>query len=286
MPTGFMHWRTFQALQRVTEIGDRFVSYVDQGSGDPIILIHGIPTWGYLWHRLLPVLSDRHRLLVPDLLGFGFSDKSDRFDRSIHAQACMVEQWMDALGIASATVIAHDIGGGVALRLATGSPERVSKLCLINNVCYDSWPIEAMLQMGHPETRRKVAAPTLLMLLRQALKQGFHSTPDDGLLSGLLAPYTTEVGKLSLIRNAAALNTNLTTELTPLLARMNIPTLILWGEDDVFQAVRFGERLAWDIPQARLIRIKEGRHFVMFDQPQTVEDHLTAFVTSPVTSPV
>ncbi len=283
---GFIPWRTFQALQRVTEIGDRFVSYVDQGRGEPIILIHGIPTWGYLWHRLLPVLSPQHRVLVPDLVGFGFSDKGDRFDRSIHAQACMLEQWMDAMGIASATVIAHDIGGGVALRLATGSPERVSKLCLLNNVCYDSWPIEAMLQMGHPETRRKLAASTLLTLLGQALKQGFHSSPDDELMSGLLAPYRTEVGKLSLIRNAASLNTNLTTELTPLLPRLRIPTRVLWGEDDGFQAVRFGERLARDIPQAELIRIKDARHFVMFDQPQAVADHITAFVNRPVTNSV
>jgi pimeloyl-ACP methyl ester carboxylesterase len=102
-------------------------------------------------------------------------------------------------------------------------------------------------------------------------------------LNGLLAPYATEVGKLSLIRNAAALNTNLTTELTPLLAGLKIPTLILWGEEDVFQPVRFGERLARDIPHARLVRLKEARHFVMCDQPQAVTDHVTAFLQQPVT---
>jgi pimeloyl-ACP methyl ester carboxylesterase len=142
-----MHWRAFQALQRVVKLDNDFVSYVDEGAGEPVILLHGIPTWGYLWHGLIPALSRTHRLLIPDLVGFGYSDKSDRFDRSIHAQALMVERWMDALEIGTATVVAHDIGGGVALRLATLRPGRVSTLCLLNTVCYDSWPIEAMLQL-------------------------------------------------------------------------------------------------------------------------------------------
>jgi pimeloyl-ACP methyl ester carboxylesterase len=283
MPETLMTWRAFQGLQRVTEVEEHFVSYVEQGAGEPVILIHGIPTWGYLWHRVLPALPKGYRLLMPDLLGFGYSNKRDRFDRSLQAQARMLNGWMDALGIATATVIAHDIGGGVALRMATLCPGRVSKLCLLNTVCYDSWPIEAMLQLGHPETRRKLSASSVLTALTQALKQGFASSPDPHVLEGLLAPYATEVGKLSLIRNAAALNTNLTMELTPLLPRLAMPTLILWGEDDIFQPVRFGERLARDIPHARLVRLKEARHFVMFDQPQAVAEHVTAFLQQPVT---
>lgn len=216
-------------------------------------------------------------------MGFGYSDKGDRFDRSIRAQALTIERWMDALTIDTATVVAHDIGGGVALRLATLRPGRISKLCLLNTVCYDSWPIEAMLQLGHPEARRKLSASSVLTLLRQPLKQGFAVSPDAALLDGLLAPYATEVGKLSLIRNAAALNTNLTTELTRLLPGLKIPTLVLWGEEDVFQPIRFGERLARDIPHARLIRLKEARHFVMCDQPQAVANHVAAFLQQSVT---
>ncbi|WP_083448201.1 alpha/beta fold hydrolase [Nitrospira moscoviensis] len=247
-------WLRWTAASSATSNRER----ESQSSSESVIFIHGIPTWGYLWHGVLPALPQQYRLLTPDLIGFGYSDKGDRFDRSIQAQAVMLERWMDALKIEAATVIAHDIGGGVALRLATLRPGRVSKLCLLNTVCYDSWPIEAMLQLGHPEARRKLSASSMLTLLRQALKQGFASSPDAALLDGLLAPYATEVGKLSLIRNAAALNTNLTTEITPLLPSLAMPTLILWGEDDVFQSVRFGERLARDIPKAQLMRIQHA----------------------------
>lgn len=278
MSDPLMPWRDFQALQRVAEVDDHFVSYVEQGTGEPVILMHGIPTWGYLWQGLMPALARRYRVLIPDLLGFGYSDKGDRFDRSIQAQALMIERWMDELNIERATMIAHDIGGGVALRLACLGQERVSRLCLLNSVCYDSWPIEAMLQLGHPEARRKVSASSLLTLLQQALKQGCATSPDARLLEGILAPYATEVGKLSLIRNAAALNTNLTTALTPLLPGLKIPTLILWGEDDVFQPVRFGERLSRDIPNAQFVRVKNARHFVMVDQPQAVLHEVEAFL--------
>ena len=274
-----MNWREFQALQRVAEIGDRFLSYIDQGEGDPIVLLHGIPTWGYLWHELIPRLSKSHRVLAPDLPGFGFSDKSDRFDRSIARQAEWIDQWLEQLGIERAAIIAHDIGGGVALRLATLFPNRVTRLCVMNTVCYDSWPIELMLQFGHPEAYRKMSASTAITTLKQALKMGFATSPADDLLEALLAPYQTEVGKLSLIRNAAALNTNLTTEITRLLPKITVPVSILWGEDDKFQLVKYGERLASDIPGARFVRQKNARHFVMFDQPEEVAAELSHFLS-------
>ena len=78
-----MNWRNFQQLQKLVEIGDRFISYVDQGSGAPVVLLNGIPTWGYLWHQQITAMAASRRVLVPDLLGFGFSDKRDCFDRSI-----------------------------------------------------------------------------------------------------------------------------------------------------------------------------------------------------------
>lgn len=276
-----MNWRAYQARQRVAEVGDRFISYVEGGAGEPLILLHGIPTWGYLWYPLLPSLTRSHRVLIPDLAGYGYSDKRDRFDRSIARQAELIDGWMERIGVEGATLVGHDVGGGVALRLAAFFPRRVARLCLMNSVCYDSWPIEAVLQFGHPDTRRRVSAWTATLLLKQVLKMGFASSPSDDLLDGLLAPYATETGKLSLIRNAVALNTNQTMEIIPLLQRIAAPTLILWGEEDRFLPVDYGERLAWDIPGARLIRIRQARHFAMIDRLEEVERHLVSFLSEP-----
>jgi pimeloyl-ACP methyl ester carboxylesterase len=125
-----------------------------------------------------------------------------------------------------------------------------------------------------------MSAAAAMTVLKQALKRGFASSPDDEVLEGLLAPYSTEVGKLSLIRNAAALNTNLTTEITPLLPRISVPVLILWGGEDAFQVVKYGERLVRDIPEARLVRIDDARHFVMLDQQDRVASEVCSFLAA------
>lgn len=251
---------------------------MDEGAGEPVILIHGIPTWSFLWHRLIPVLSEQNRVIAPDLIGFGYSDKSDNFDRSIARQTEMIDALMEKMGIEQANIVAHDIGGGVALRLATLYPHRVNKLCVMNSVTYDSWAIEAMIQLGHPSAYYMASASTTVATLRQMLKQGFAETPDDEVLDGIFAPYSTEVGKLSLIRNATALNTNLTTEITHLLHKIEARTLILWGMDDKFQLLKFGKRLSDDIPNAKLIQIKDAGHFVMLDQPEEVADRVSSFL--------
>lgn len=272
-----MSWRDFQRKQRVAEIGDSFLSYVDEGSGAPVVLLHGIPGWGYVWSTILPLLANRCRVLIPDLAGFGYSDKSDCFDRSIAKQAEQIEQWMDTLGVARAAFVGHEIGGGIALRLAALRPGRVDRLCLINSICYDSWPGSLMLSLSHPESHRRLSSRRINLLLRRGLKKGF-SQPQDEFLSGILAPYTTEIGKLSLIRNASALNTNLTAELSSLLHQLRLPSLVICGEEDPFQAMRFGDRLASDIPGAQLVRLQKARHFVMLDRPEIIAECLLQFL--------
>lgn len=274
-----MHWREFQEWQKVSELGDRFISYVDRGEGPPVILLHGMPTWGYLWHRLLPALERGRRVLIPDLQGFGFSDRRDRFGRGLSCQADMVAAWMESLGLEKADLVGHDLGGGVALRLAALQPARVRRLCLIDSVCYDSWPHQTLLQFGHPGTARRLSAPAAMKLLASALKPAFVE-PDEALLAGLLAPYATEQGKLSLVRNASALDSNATMELSPLLMGVQARVLVLWGEADPFQSAALGRRLAWDLPRARLVVVRQAGHFLPLERAEQTASHLLDFLDS------
>ncbi len=114
------------------------VAYTDAGEGEPVILLHGIPTWSFLYREVIPILAHEHRVLAPDLLGHGYSDRRDRFDRSLRAQTAMILRFMDALGIERATIVGHDTGGGVALILGIEHPDRVKRLVLSNIVAYDS----------------------------------------------------------------------------------------------------------------------------------------------------
>lgn len=111
------------------------LAHVDAGEGPPVLLLHGEPTWGYLWRKVMPPLLEAgYRCIVPDLPGFGRSDKPagdawydfDRFTRS-------VTSLVDELGLEEATLVCHDWGGPIGLRLATTERgERFSRLVAMN----------------------------------------------------------------------------------------------------------------------------------------------------------
>ena len=131
------------------------IPYTDIGDGPPLILLHGIPTWSYLYHAVIDALAADHRVIAPDFIGHGSSDQRDMFDRSLVAQRAMVLGLMDHFGLARATLIGHDTGGGVALIMGVENQDRVDRLVLSNIVAYDSWPIDDMLQVGDPAWRAK-----------------------------------------------------------------------------------------------------------------------------------
>lgn len=259
-----MHWRQFQQLQKVVEVGDRFVSYVDVGSGPPLVLLHGLPTWGYLWHRLVPALEKSHRVLIPDLPGYGWSDRSDRFDRSMTRQVHRLIGWMQCLGLTRADFAGHDFGAAVALRLASYHPDRVERLCLLDALAYDSGPLDAVFSGS-------------LKAVRARLREGF-ALADEELLDGLLAPYATQEGRLSLLRDADAVDANVSMELVPRFGALDKPTLVLWGEKDALQPADLGRRLAWDLPRARLAVLPGAGHFTPLDQPGETAAHLQNFL--------
>ena len=271
-----MDWRRFQASQHLTELDGQFISYIDEGQGTPVVLLHGIPTWGYLWSDIIGEMSRERRVLAPDLLGFGFSDKSDHFDRSIARQTEAIYGWLQKLQVDRVDVAGHNIGGGIAVRLAVEHPEFVRRMALMNTVAYDSWPVDSMLPLLDA---RSSDPQSLLPSVREAIKKGCQSAPSTEVISALLTPYRTQVGMISLCRNAAAMNTNQTTELTPRLSQIAARTLVIWGENDAFQPVAYGERLRMDIPDCRLVRISGAGHFVTIDQPSRIVEELKAFLT-------
>lgn len=272
-----MDWWQYQSMQQVTQLGERFVSYIDQGTGPPVVLLHGFATWGYLWSAVAPALANNFRVLIPDLPGYGFSDKSDRFDRSIAAQAEVIDQWMQKIGVSQAHFVGHDIGGGVALRMAIQLPTRVQSMCLLDAVCYDNWPQQELLQLGVPDAYNTSHSGSIVDELRGVMNLRLVRAGEEW-TEALLAPYSTEIGRLAIIRGAVSLNTNQTQEIANLLSTLHVPTLLLWGEDNSFVSVRWATRLAWTIPGARLVTISDAGHFMMLDQPEAVARHLLVFL--------
>jgi pimeloyl-ACP methyl ester carboxylesterase len=257
------------------------VAYTDLGQGEPVILLHGIPTWSYLYHEVIPLLARELRVLAPDFLGHGYSDRRDRFDRSLRAQTRMILAFMDALGLERATIVGHDTGGGVALIMGIEHAERVKRLVLSNVVAYDSWPIDDMIALGNPNWRSK-SPKEVADFVAGGLPDGLHDPASltDEFRAGIVAPYSDEEGKISLIRNASALNTNHTTALVDRHKEIAAPTLVLWGVHDPWQQIRDGESLAREIPGARLVRLENASHWLQQDAPVEFAREVAAFVRS------
>lgn len=116
------------------QTSDLKMHYLQAGTGEPVILIHGFPETSYEWRRQFLALSQTHAVFAPDTRGFGRTDKPDiRVSR--HLLAGDIVRFMDALGIERATVVGHDWGGIIAFKLAIDWPERVTRLALLDTLC-------------------------------------------------------------------------------------------------------------------------------------------------------
>lgn len=273
----------FRARQKTTELTglgplDLRIAYTDVGEGEPVVLLHGIPTWSFLYADVIPLLEPHCRVIAPDFLGHGWSDRRDRFDRSLVAQTAAVLALLDVLEIERATVVGHDTGGGVALILGIEHPDRVARLVLSNVVAYDSWPIGDMVALSDPSWREK-SVQEVVDFVASGLPDGIHNaerlTP--AFRAGIVAPYADEEGKISLIRNASALNTNHTMALVDRHADIGAPTLVLWGRHDPWQTIGDGERLAEEIPDTRLVRV-EASHWIPQDAPVEFAGRIVEFL--------
>jgi haloalkane dehalogenase len=132
----FAHIADFPYTPRFVEIGELRIAYIDEGPRDaaPVLLMHGEPTWSYLYRKMIPgLLAAGHRVIAPDLVGFGRSDKPSRkSDYSYANHVAWMVAWMQVVDVKNATLFCQDWGSLIGLRMATHSPERFDRIVLAN----------------------------------------------------------------------------------------------------------------------------------------------------------
>ena len=270
-------WSESQAETTVT-VDDHELSlaYRDEGNGAPVVFLHGIPTWSFLWRRIAPRVADRFRTIVPDFVGYGNSDRRDTFDRSIRAQEQAVSDLVDQLGLDEFHVVGHDIGGGVALRYAAHTDGRIDKLVLSNATAYGSWPVEYITSLGLPRTL-EMDADAFRERLDRAFVDGLErADPDPEWIDGMTEPWLRADGRRAFARAAVATNTNHTTEID--YETIDADLLCLWGAADAEQPVDDARRLVGDIG-GEVVALEDAGHWVLEDRPDAYRDHLEAFLT-------
>lgn len=259
------------------------IAYLEAGEGPPLVLLHGIPTSSLLWRDVIAHLARSRRVIAPDMLNYGRSDKPNRADVSIAAQARILVGFLDALGLARVDLAAHDIGGGVAQIVAVRHPERLNRLILASAVCFDSWPIPEFEPLQEAGAETKLSVEGLEAMLRDFLPQGVADA--DGLSAEateiMLRPWTGEAGKAALFRNFRRLNPEYTMAIARELEMLDLPVLVLWGDGDPFQKPVYAHRLAATIPGARLEWITGAAHWIMEEKPDDVAERIARFLDAP-----
>jgi len=277
MAPPYDEWTAVQDSTTVTvDDHELEMAYRDQGTGDPVVFLHGIPTNSYLFRHQFDAVAAERRAIAPDMVGYGNSAMHDGFDRSIRAQEMAVRSLVDELGFDTVDFVGHDLGGGVGLRYASRTPDAIDRLVLSNSVAYDSWPIRTITDLGLPETARDTSVEELQGMLdglfRGTLLGDDH---DEAFLEAMKTPWASAEGVTSVVRNASATNTSHTTEVDP--SDVTAETLLLWGTEDEFQPIEWAERLATDIGSCELIGL-EADHWVPEDRPDAFTEHLTDFL--------
>ncbi|MHB9287064.1 alpha/beta fold hydrolase [Halobacteriales archaeon Cl-PHB] len=273
-------WVRAQESVRVETTHHEFdVAYREEGDGDTATLfLHGIPTWGYLFRE---VYDGADHAIVPDLAGYGYTDHRGEggYDRSIRLQEAVLAGFLDELGHESVQVVAHDIGGSTALRLAAHSPDRVERLVLSNVGCYDNWPVQFIHEQGQPDQARDWTADVVDEKLQFVFGEGTVGDDNAEFVAGMKAPFLERDREpQALARNAVSTNTNHTLEVAHLIPEIDVPTLLLWGGEDVLVSTEWADRLAGDLPNAETEYLESAYHWVMQDRPEAYRTALEQFL--------
>jgi haloalkane dehalogenase len=250
------------------DVGPGAIAYHDVGDGPAVVLLHGFPLSSYLWRQLVPALAGAHRVIAPDLLGLGDSDKSADAPLDIRAQARYVRSLLAQLGVDRFAVIGHSTGGGVAQLLA--AEDVVDTLVLIDTIAFDHWPARAAteVQVATPDQE---TFDTVELVLRNAFTVGTGDV--EFALADLeryLDPWRDPSVIPAFFRWARALDGLGLRELRAAMGSWTMPTLVLWGERDPFHDVAIAEELQAAIPTASLGVVPGCGHFLPEEAPETI----------------
>ena len=257
------------------EVGEHRLYYYaagTRGQGDPIILIHGFPTSSHLWSNLVSLLPQGHRIVVPDLLGCGRSDPSERADLSIGGHARRLLGLMDALRIPRACLIGHHMGACISIRVAADAPERVTHVGLLHPLAGDVTltgtlaVFRAFIALIRLTPRAWLRAPLRSELIRWFIDQGRGRASAEQYLSAWQKPARWR----QFLRQLVALTASDVTECTRQLRTLSIPVHIVASDYDPAVPHVALDRVRESLPDAPLDIIRDARHFSPEESPERI----------------
>jgi haloalkane dehalogenase len=257
--------------------------YVEEGSGAPVLLLHGEPTWAFLYRKMIPPISRVARVVAPDYFGFGRSDKPTRLeDYSYDFHYGSIERLAHELDLRDATVVVQDWGGPVGLRLAVEQPERVARLVILNTgIGAGRAPSPEWLRFR--EFMRRVGSD---LVPGQLVRLSCLTDPGDEVIEAYDAPFPTPESKAGVLAFPELVPTEIDhpsaakmLEVRAALESWERPALVLFSDSDPIFSTVAAEHMASRIPGAGPAEFVVGAsHFLQEEKGEEVAARVVRFL--------
>ena len=262
------------------------IHYVEQGQGDPVLMVHGQPTWSYLWRNIIPVIAKNHRAIAIDLVGFGLSDKPATRGYSFAEHTAVLRAFIETLELKNLTLVLHDWGAPIGLDYAVYHQENINRLVLLNTFATVDFKLPWFFKAAF---RSPFLADFLVRRLNAfgilAFRFGVRNKLDKRVLQNYREPhpdYASRIGVAQFPRNIPCSPRDATYEpikaISQALASSRLPTLFLISDKDPVTAHIDPRPLIDRMPNARLEMIKEAGHYLQEDQPEAVAQRILEFL--------
>jgi haloalkane dehalogenase len=256
--------------------------YLDEGEGDPVLLLHGEPTWSFLYRKMIPPLARVARCIAPDYFGFGRSDKpTERAWYSYERHVASIARLADHLDLRRITLVVQDWGGPVGFRFAVENPERVSKIVVMNTGIGGGGPNEEGLRFQ--SFMRRVGTEIVAgQLIRLSLVQ----PTTDEIIAAYDAPFPVPESRIGIVQFPELVATSADHPSAPAmlvvrdrLREFDRPALVLFGDSDPIFSRRAAEVMAELLPNAELDPPVEGAgHFLQEDRGEHLGERIAAWL--------
>ncbi|MEK6675050.1 MAG: alpha/beta fold hydrolase [Planctomycetota bacterium] len=249
--------------------------YVDEGSGPPIVFLHGNPTWSFYFRDLIVGLRDQYRVIAPDHIGCGLSDKPRNYPYTLSTHITNVEKLLNHLGLENVTLAVHDWGGAIGFGWAVRHPQKVSRLVIFNTAAFLGGKTPFRIRICRWPILGEIALLGFNAFPRAAITMACHPsnrmTPD--VRAGYLHPYrkiTDRVAILGFVRDIP-LHSRIPSHAvlkeieSNLLQFRDRPMTIFWGERDFCFTTKFLDEWTARFPTAEVHRFPDAAHYVVED---------------------
>lgn len=272
--------RLFPYARRTLDVGGQEMAYVDEGSGPPVVMVHGNPTWGFTYRAFIRALVDDHRVIVPDHIGMGRSGRPDpaAYPFTLRRRIADLTELLDRIVPAGPVdLVVHDWGGVIGLGWATTHPERVNRVLAMNTVAFPL-PHDERL----PAVLRFARTPPGRFLSRQvaafnlgALPVGARRMLPWPVLRGYLAPYARPSDREAVVRFVDDIPLGeddpawwpLAETSAGLDVLRDRQVVICWGMRDPVFSARLLDQWRQRLPGAQIVRFPDAGHLVHEDAP-------------------